>query len=381
MPSHLSHSQAFSPHDAIQYADGVCTIQLPERLDVHAMATLWEPCMAMLAKHQPKHLDLNAAKVDYCDGAGAELITALMAKQADWQGSSKVHDLLTAGQDLLDFVTGLPAPKQVVDPQKPHLLVRIGQAATQYYGVFVRWVVFLGQVLVAFARFCRRPSQLPWRDVWSVFAAVGPESWFILALMGMLLGLILGFQSLIALRQFGAQLFVANLVGVSMMRELAPLMSAVILIGRSGSAFAAELGGMTINQEVDALHTMAIDPIRFLVMPRVLAALLMMPWMTLAMLFFSLVGCGIVMHLLGYSMSLYLVQLQHALALSDLLGALIKTFFFGFTVAVIGCQWGLSTKQGATAVGHVTTGAVVSSIVAVVILDGIFGTLYYYMGI
>jgi phospholipid/cholesterol/gamma-HCH transport system permease protein len=308
-------------------------------------------------------------------------MAALMAKQRAWKGTSKVHDLLPAGQDLLAFVTDLPAPKLPSKAKTAHPLVRIGQAASMYYAVFVRWVVFFGQVLVAFGRFFKRPSQLPWRDVWSVFAAVGPNAWFIVALMGTLFGLILGFQSLIALRQFGAQIFVANLVGVSMMRELAPLMTAVILIGRSGSAFAAELGGMSINQEVDALRAMAIDPIRFLVMPRVLAAVVMMPWMSMVMLFFSLVGCGVVMKLLGYSMSLYMAQLQQALSLADLLTGLVKTFFFGFVVAVIGCQWGLSTQQGATAVGHVTTGAVVSGIVAVVALDGVFGTLYYYMGI
>ena len=327
MPHIAANAEEIPLGKTIQYQDGVLTVKLPKQLDVHAMALLWAPCMARLAAYRPKQLQLDASHVVYCDGAGAELIIALMAKQRTWKGSTDVHGLLSKGQDLLAFMSGLPAPKLSPKAKTKLWLVRVGQATSMCYKAFEVWVTFLGQVLVMLGRFCRNPGKLPWRDAWSVVAAVGPDAWPIVALMGVLFGLILGFQSLIALQQFGAQIYVANLVGVAMMRELAPLMTAVILIGRSGSAFAAELGGMTINQEVDALQTMAIDPVHFLVLPRVLATTLMMPCMTLLLLFFSLIGCGVVMHLLGYSTSLYIMQLQQALTLSDLLTGLVNRLF------------------------------------------------------
>ena len=162
----------------------------------------------------------------------------------------------------------------------------------------------------------------------------------------------MAFQAAIPMRQFGAEIFVANLIGLSMLRELGPLMTAIILAGRSGSAFAAELGTMKVNEEIDALTTMGIDPVHFLVVPRVISAVLMTPLLALFSDLLGLIGGAVVLLSLGFPLITYINQVLSAVAFGDLLGGLVKSFVFGILVAGIGCLRGLQTKTGASAVGE-----------------------------
>ena len=189
------------------------------------------------------------------------------------------------------------------------------------------------------------------------------------------MGLIMAFQAAIPLRQFGAELFVANLIGLSMLRELGPLMTAIILAGRSGSAFAAELGTMKVREEIDALKTMGLDPVRFLVVSRVVAAVFMTPLLTIFADLLGLIGGSVVMLSLGFPLITYFHQVQYAVTYGSLVGGLVKAFVFGILVAGIGCLRGLQTQTGATAVGESTTRAVVSGIILITITDGIFSWL------
>jgi phospholipid/cholesterol/gamma-HCH transport system permease protein len=203
----------------------------------------------------------------------------------------------------------------------------------------------------------------------------------ITALLGFLIGLILAFQSAVAMQKFGVEVFVADLVVISLFRELGPLITAFILASRSGSAFAAELGTMKVNEEIDALTTMGLDPVRFLVLPRVVAAVAVLPLLTLFNHFFGLVGCGVVMTSLDIPVATYLERVREAADLGDLFGGLIKTFVFGTLIAGIGCLRGLQTGTGPSAVGDSATRAVVSGIVAIVVADGVFAVLYYFLGV
>jgi len=200
-------------------------------------------------------------------------------------------------------------------------------------------------------------------------------------LLGFLIGLILAFQSAIAMRKFGAEIFVADLVVLSLFRELGPLLTAFVLAARSGSAFAAELGTMKVNEEIDALTTMGLDPVRFLVLPRVLAAVFVTPLLTMFNNLFGLIGCGLVMISIGFAPITFLNQIQQAANLTDLFSGLIKTFVFGSLIASIGCLRGLQTGTGASAVGDSATRAVVTSIIAIVVADGLFAVIYYFLGI
>ena len=200
-------------------------------------------------------------------------------------------------------------------------------------------------------------------------------------LLGTLLGVILAFQSANSLRRFGAEIYVPNLVGISLLRELGPLMAGIVLSGRTGSAYAAELGTMTVNEEVAALRIMGIDPMALLVLPRILAGMLVMPVLTLLLNIVGLLGMGAIMGTLGFARQTVVQQLSGALQLSDLLGGLFKAAIFGLAIAAIGCRAGLGAGSGPRAVGDAATSAVVGGIVAIIVLDGIFAVLFEKLGL
>jgi phospholipid/cholesterol/gamma-HCH transport system permease protein len=180
---------------------------------------------------------------------------------------------------------------------------------------------------------------------------------------------------------FGAQIYTANLVVIASFRELGPLMTCFVMASRSGSAFAAELGTMKVNEEIDALKTMGIDPVGFLVLPRIIAAVFVAPLLTLFNNLLALVGCFVVMVAIGFAPQVVVDQMHQAADLTDLLGGLAKTLVFGGLIAEIGCLRGLQTGIGASAVGNAATRAVVSGFVTIVAVDGVFAVVYYFLGI
>jgi phospholipid/cholesterol/gamma-HCH transport system permease protein len=181
--------------------------------------------------------------------------------------------------------------------------------------------------------------------------------------------------------QFGAGIYVSNLVSISLLRELGPLITAIILAGRSGSAFAAELGTMKVNDEINALLIMGFNPVRFLAVPRVLAAMIVMPLLTVFANLFGLIGAGIVVCGMGYPLVTYYNRVLSSVHVNDFVGGLFKAVVFGMLVAGIGCLRGLQTGSGAQAVGDSTTRSVVSGIVLIVVTDGLFAVLFYHLGI
>ena len=233
-------------------------------------------------------------------------------------------------------------------------------------------------MLIQVVKFARK---LRWADWLLAVETTGVNALPIIALIGFLIGLILAFQSAIPLKRFGAEVLVSDLVAISLIKELGPLMTAIILAGRSGSAFAAELGTMKVNDEISALTTMGLSPLQFLVLPRLLAAVTVTPLLTLFTNFFGLVGGAVVVSALDIPLVTYYRQVTHAIHLSDLLGGLFKSLAFGVLVAGIGCLRGLQTQSGAVAVGRSTTQSVVSGLIMIIAADGAFSVLYYYLGI
>ena len=240
---------------------------------------------------------------------------------------------------------------------------------------------FIGEVFAALAVAVRHPRSVRWRDALLIAENAGVNAIGIVSLISFLIGLIMAFQSAIPMRQFGVELFVADLVALSMFRELGPLMTAIIVAGRSGSAFAAEIGTMKVNEEINALSTMGLDPVRFLVTTRVIAAVVMMPLLTMIANLMGLLGGAVVLMSLNYPFVTYLNEVRGALQLEDLLGGLAKSLVFAVLVAGIGCLRGLQTETGASAVGISTTRAVVSGIILIVLADGAFSVAFYYLGI
>jgi phospholipid/cholesterol/gamma-HCH transport system permease protein len=199
--------------------------------------------------------------------------------------------------------------------------------------------------------------------------------------MGLLIGMILAFQSAIPMRQFGVELFVADLVAISLFRELGPLMCAVILAGRTGSAFAAELGTMKVNEEVAALRTMGIDPATMLALPRMAATVLVMPGLPVAMDVAGLVGMAIVLRISGFPLAEISAHVLHAAKLRFFVLGLVKASVFGGVIALIGCRAGLTAGNGPRAVGEAATSAVVGGIVSTIVIDGLFAVATFRLGI
>ena len=325
---------------------------------------------------------MDAAGIEYCDGAGAALLLRLQQRQEQENRQFSIKGLKTEFEQLIKIFD----PGQISEylPEKFSLKRKIenaGKGYCRFLNDSKIQISFLGELLVKFFASLFKPKTLRWGDTFLIAEKSGADAVGITCLLGFLIGLILAFQSAIAMQVFGAEIYVADLVVIVLFRELGPLITAIVFASRSGSAYAAEVGTMKVNEEIDALTTMGIDPVKFLAIPRMISGVFMMPLLTMFNLLFGLLGCGLVMLSLGFPPITYLSRIQSAASLGDLAGGLAKTFVFGSMIAGIGCLKGLQTGTGASAVGDSATKAVVSSIIAVVLVDGVFAVVYYYVGI
>lgn len=361
---------------------GKLRIVIQGRLDVEATGRLWPEAFRRLAKVRPQVLDIDASQIEYCDGAGIGLLLRLKRTQEENKGQVQIEGLRPEFTQLMDMFD----PGELSRPMRqPASFVRIaedvGKAVVGICRDFRTQVSFIGELCSKLVHTLFHLGSLRWKDTFLLAEKSGADAIGITALLGFLIGLILAFQSAIAMRKFGAEIFVADLVAISLFRELGPLITGFVLASRTGSAFAAELGTMKVNEEIDALTTMGLDPVRFLVVPRVIAAVFVLPLLTMFNLLFGLIGCGLVMTSIGFPLITYFNQIQQAADLVDLVGGLAKTFVFGTLIAGIGCLRGLQTGTGASAVGDSATKAVVSGIIAIVIADGVFAVIYFFLGI
>ncbi len=340
------------------------------RLDAKSVAGVW--AQALDAVRQGGQISIDASEVEYCDGAGIALLWELQRR-----GVGEIFGLKPEIAKLLEpFADAKQKGEEERQPREPIFDV-VGKAFVELARDLQEQVSFLGQTLVVLLRFIRHPLELRWRDVWLTYERAGVQALVVVGLISFLTGLIMAFQAAPPLREFGVDLYVVNLVSLAMLRELGPIMTAIVLAGRSGSAFAAEIGTMKVNEEINALTTMGLDPVRFLVAPRVLAGVLVTPVLTI---YADLVGVGgglAVMLGHGYPPVILWRQLVSAVEINDVLAGLIKAFVFGALVAGIGCLRGLQTKSGASAVGISTTRSVVTSIFFIVVVDAIFAVVYY----
>jgi phospholipid/cholesterol/gamma-HCH transport system permease protein len=358
------------------------TFVLSGRLDMTTTGRVWRKARYLLQKWPPVRIVIDMAEVTYCDGAGIAFIVKLQQHQISSGGELTIAGLQEEPRRLLDIYGQIAIEPPAGRSRKALSPVeQVGWAAFEIWRDLQVLVAFVGELGVTVFRAVCRPRSVRWRDTWNLAEQVGVNAFPIIALIGLLLGLILAFQAAIPMGRFGADIFVANLIGVSMFREMGPLMTALILAGRSGSAFAAELGTMKVREEIDALNTMGLEPVRFLVLPRVLATVTMTPLLTVFANVFGLIGGAVVMHLLGFSLVTYVNQIQSAVTIGDFLGGLFKSLVYGIVVGAIGCARGLQTTTGAKGVGQSTTSAVVSGIVLIALVDGIFAVLFYVLGV
>lgn len=284
---------------------------------------------------------------------------------------------------LLALATAVPEQKGTRGSadQRP-VFVRVGDWAI---GVAIEGrnvLEFIGAAAIALVKLVVGRASFRRRDLTLAIQECGAQALPIVTLISFLIGLILAFVGAVQLQQFGAQIYVADLVGVAMVREFAAVMTGIIMAGRTGAAFAAELGTMTVNEEVDALKTLGISPMEFLVLPRMIALALMMPLLALyADLVGILGGLVIGVGMLDLSPALYWNQTQNALGLDDLAIGLAKSVVFGILVALAGCLRGIQCGRSSAAVGIAATSAVVTGIVAIIVMDALFAVITNILGV
>ena len=361
-------------------ADGRRILALTGRLDATTLPGLWNKARLAADGAATKPLVVDAAGVEYCDGAGVALFVDLLRHPRE--GRIEIANLKPSFEVLLKQFD----PKVLehdLDPEAPRrpAIEEVGFAAYGVWKDIRTQIEFIGEAFAALVYAARHPGSVRWKDVWRICEQVGADALPIVALISFLLGMILAFQSAVPMKRFGAEIFVADLIGLSMLRELGPLMTAILLAGRSGAAFAAEIGTMRVNQEVDALTTMGLSPVRFLVTPRIIAALLMTPLLTLFSGMVGLLGGALTMQSFSIPLVTFLKEVDSAVTMTDFLAGFVKSFVFAVLVAGIGCLRGLQTKAGASAVGDAATRAVVTGIILLVVVDGLFAVAYYLLDI
>ena len=284
---------------------------------------------------------------------------------------------------LLDLAEAVPerkgARKQTADLL---LLERIGNTTIATAGSAVETLDFLGEMTVAFGRLLRMQARYRASDLFLLIQECGAQALPIITLISFLVGVILAFVGAVQLKQFGGQIYVADLVGIGMMREMGAMMTAVIMAGRTGAAFAAQLGTMKVTQEIDAFTAAGFSPLEFLVLPRVVALTLMMPLLCLYSDFVGLLGgAAIGVGMLDLSWTTYFQETTRAITLTDTFGGVFKSSVYGVLIALSGCLRGLQCGNSSSAVGDAATSAVVTGIVAIIVACGIFAVVFYVLGI
>lgn len=375
-------SQSYEYHLTRSEA-GDTTLHIQGRMDASNAARMIEEAKSLLQDELPSSLTVDLERVTYLDDFGAlvlvELKNLMTRESAQFNlknTSGKVHEILS----ILNF-ENLAETVSFAKKRPPSLLTRLGEGLFRHASDLKYTFSFVGSVCMALIYVCLHPKSLRVDDTFLSMQKTGVDALPIVGLISFLLGLIMAFMSSVQLQQFGANIYVASLVSLAMTRELGPIMTAIIVAGRSGSAFAAEIGTMKVSEEVDALFTMGFDPTKFLAVPKIIASVIVVPFLTLFSDLFAILGGLVVgVFMLDLTVNSYMTQTIRTLTLFDVFWGLLKSAVFALLIAWIGCLRGFQVRGGAASVGQATTSAVVSSIFLIIVTDSIFAVVLRYWG-
>ncbi len=336
-----------------------------------------------LADRKSKAIEINTKALGNWDSG---LITFLV-KLRNYANKEKIEvdfSVLPEGaQRLLNLAFAVEeregARKQV---KKENIFTRAGKDFLTTVDKSKSLLTFLGEITQSFGRFFRGKANYQRSTLWVTIQETGAEAFPIVSLIAFLVGAILAFVGVVQLVKFGAGIYVADLVAVGVVREMGAIMTGIIMAGRTGAAFAASLGTMKVNEEIDALTTMGIDPIDFLVLPKLLALIIMLPLLSIYANFLGVLGgASVALAILDVSAYQYIIQTIYSVDLVDFAGGLFKATIYGILIAIAGCRCGIECGNSAAAVGLATTAAVVSGIIAIVVSNAVLNVIYTTLGI
>ena len=334
-----------------------------------------------------RQVTVDLSGVDRLDSTGAWLLLRTEHELAERGNRVELSNLQPRFEPLLAQVRARGITEPLPHPVPPHytfvgFLERIGRVTVILASRLYDILGFTGLVTITLLRLMRQPSRLRLTATLVQMEQVGLDAMPIVGLLSFLIGIVMAYQGADQLRRFGAEIYTVNLLGISILRELGVLLSAIIIAGRSGSAFTAQIGTMQVNEEIDAMRTLGLDPIEVLVLPRLLGLALTLPLLVFFADFMGILGGGIIgVGTLGISPAEYYHETVAALNLTQFIAGLIKAGVFGVLVALSGCLRGMQCGRSASAVGEAATSAVVTAIVSIIVSDAILTVIYNTIGV
>lgn len=375
----ISHSTTASMK-VVRKKDGIA-IQLAGYLDHSTSGPAWRQTLRIVERRRRTPIRIDASELEYADGSGIAMLAYFKEFGRKNDSPVEIDHLSPPLASLLTRYLEQPSIEPAVPPPPLNPVERLGLLTSDLAEDVCRQIAFLGQLTLAVLKTLLQPKRFRWGDFFYACELAGANAIGIIGLLGFLFGLIMAFSSAMPLKQFGVEVYVSDLVAIALVRVLGPFITAIIVAGRTGSAFAAEIGTMKINNELDALDVMNLDPAIFLVLPRVAATLLMTPLLAVVTNIAGLVGSGLVIMTLGYPLITYSLHVQNIIDISDVGVGLVKSLVFGGMIGIVGCLRGLQAQSGPGAVGIATTRAVVTAIILLIMLEGLFSVVLYYLDI
>lgn len=351
-------------------------IRLSGDLRLEQAAALWHELVAA-TRDMSGRITFDLSGADALDGATMALLVDLRKELASHGVRAELTGMADRFAPLVELYGASGAPERVVHRRSEVALEHLGRTMARARDEGARVLDFMGNAAVAVAAIVRHPRLGYWGNVPDIAQRAGADALPIVLLINALVGFAMAFQSAKQLEVYGANIYVADLVGISMTRELAPLMTAIIISGRSGAGYAAEIGSMTINEEIDALLTLGVRPFNWIVIPRAIAMLIVLPVLTVLADFAGVLGGLIVaVTVLDVTAYGYLLETKHAVMQWDVVTGLIKSFAFSIAIVAISCQQGFSASGGAEGVGRRTTATVVTSLFVLVLIDALLTVIF-----
>lgn len=362
--------------------DAKLILFLSGRFGLKNLISFTEEIRSICRQKPSDAIEIDFSGIAYIDSAAALALIQFRKEAEDKSINCVLTNLSKEAKGIFSVINEkiFTDPPLKTKTNSDGLFIQIGDTSVKFLHDAGNFISFLGEIIYAIIYTILHPGSLRGRDVLFYIKRAGVDGLPIVGLISLLMGLIIAFMSYLQLRLMGANIYVPTLVSFAMVKELGPIMTAIIVAGRSGSAFAAEIGTMVVNEEVDALKTMGFDPLRFIAVPKIFATVIVVPLLTIYADFFGILG-GLIVGVTGLDLTVntYLTQSIKPIKVFDVITSLIKAAVFAALIAGVGCYRGFQVRSGAQDVGKFTTSAVVSAIFLIVVTNSIFAIVLYYI--